>query len=277
MKIYRLAIALLVVLMTASRAVAMNDGSIVVSVKPLHSLVANITKGVSNPLLILSGPASPHAYALKPSNASALAKAKLIFWVGPQLETFLQKPLATLARQAKIISFPGNEASTDPHLWLDPDRAKQMVIKIAAALSQQDPANSSAYQANLQTTLAQLDKLDKTLRTRLAQIKPFVVYHNAYGYLARRYRLQIAGVLVDNPEIRPGAKRIGQLRQKLKAENITCLFSEPQFDPKIITTLTDNTNIKPATLDPLGSTITAGPDHYFKMMEQLATTLQDCK
>jgi len=279
MKSHHLAIALLVLLVTTSRAVAMTDSDIVVSVKPLHSLVANITKGISKPVLVLSGPASPHAYALKPSNAAALAKAKLIFWIGPQLETFLKKPLATLGSNAKVISFPPDDKDQGkgPHIWLNPLNAMEMVRKITVALSNQDPANSSTYQRNLQNTLNRLDDLDKTLNTQLAQTRSFVVFHNAYSYLAARYNLKIAGVLLDNPELRPSARRISQMQKMLKTSNITCLFSEPQFDRKLITTLTSGTNIKPGTLDPLGSTIPAGPDHYFQMMRQMATTLQQCK
>ncbi len=278
MKNTRLFIALLTVLLTvtfaATSASAMTDSDIVVSVKPLHSLVANITKGISRPVLILSAPGSPHTSTLKPSNAAAIANAKLIFWIGPQLETFLQKPITTINRNATVISFP--LAGKDPHLWLNPITAKKIVQKITAALQAQDPTNASRYQSNLQHTLKRLDQLDKVLSAQLTNLKPFLVFHNAYSHLAERYNLKIAGTLVNNPELSPGAKRIGQMRQILKTSNIACLFSEPQFSSKIIANLISGTDTKLGTLDPLGSDIPAGPDHYFIMMHQLASNLVQC-
>ncbi len=277
MKSCRLFFFLLVSLASIVPVGAMTDSAIVVSVKPLHSLVANITKGISTPILILSAPTSPHTYTLKPSNAAALSKAKLIFWIGPQLETFLLKPITTLNRNAIVISFPPPDKSTDPHIWLDPLRVKKMVRKIASALIPQDQKNTALYQANLQNTLNRLDTLDQKLKAQLADTKPFLVFHNAYSYLAERYNLKIVGSLVNNPEIKPGAKRIRQIRQILETSDVTCLFSEPQFNRKIITALLAESQIKIGTLDPLGSDIPPGSEHYFTMMQQLADNLTNCR
>jgi len=255
---------------------AMANSNIVVSVKPLHSLVANITKDISTPVLILSAPGSPHTSTLKPSNAAAIANAKLIFWIGPQLETFLQKPIAAINRDATVISFQQADPDKDPHLWLNPKKAQKMVEKIASALKALDPKNTVHYQSNLRRTLKRLDELDNSLSLKLVNLKPFLVFHNAYSHLAERYNLKIAGSLVNNPELKPGIKRIGQIRRILKTSNIACLFSEPQFSNKIIVNLISGTNTKLGTLDPLGSDIPAGPDHYFKMMRQLASNLVQC-
>ncbi len=266
----------LVALLPAVAGPAVANGNIVVSVKPLHSLVANISKGISSPTLILSRPGSPHTSILKPSDAAAIAQAKLIFWIGPQLETFLQKPIATINRNATVISFWQADPRKDPHLWLNPKRAEKMVEKIAAALAEHDPKNAANYKSNLQDTLKRLDILDKDLSKQLANTNPFLVFHNAYSHLAERYNLKIAGTLVSNPELRPGAKRIGQIRQILKNSGIACLFAEPQFSNKIIANLISGTDTKLGTLDPLGSDIPAGPEHYFKMMRQLADNLSRC-
>jgi zinc transport system substrate-binding protein len=81
----------------------MAEPQVVVSIKPIHSLVASIMKGVGEPSLVVEGAASPHTYTLKPSNARALENADLVFWMGPGLEAFLEKPLEALAGKAKVV------------------------------------------------------------------------------------------------------------------------------------------------------------------------------
>ena len=82
-------------LMAAAPALAAPD--VVVSLKPLHSLVAGVMEGVGEPVLLVQGAASAHTYALRPSDAAALEGADIVFWIGPQMETFLETPLETLA------------------------------------------------------------------------------------------------------------------------------------------------------------------------------------
>ncbi|MCY0094284.1 zinc ABC transporter substrate-binding protein [Hoeflea ulvae] len=76
---------------------------VVASIKPVHSLVAAVMEGVGTPDLIVSGAASPHSYALKPSQASALEDADLVFWIGHELETFLEKPIETIGARARVV------------------------------------------------------------------------------------------------------------------------------------------------------------------------------
>ena len=280
-----------------------NTANIVVSIKPLHSLVANITKGISTPALILNTPASPHTYNLKPSDATTLAHARVIFWIGPQVEAFLQKPLTSLASSATIVSFVEPEddheehkdekhadekhddekhsehehEGADPHIWLNPVDAKEMVEKIAATLAKADPANAAEYQTNLLATLERLDALDRELAAKLSDIAPILVFHNAYTHLAERYNIKIAGVVVHNPELTPGAGHIRKIRQQIKTTNAACLFAEPQFSSKIVDTIARNTKVKTGTLDPLASNLEAGPEHYFTMMRAIANSLTNCR
>ena len=88
----------------ASASVADTSPSVVVSIKPIHSLVAGVMQGVGTPSLLVTGAGSPHSYSLKPSQAEALQQADIIFWVGPGLETFLQKPVETLGLNAVSVA-----------------------------------------------------------------------------------------------------------------------------------------------------------------------------
>ena len=86
--------------------------NIVVSIKPIHSLVASVTKGVSEPFLILQRQTSPHTYSLRPSEARKLHNAKVVFWIGEEFENFLVKPLKTLGRRAQIVTLSKTEQLT---------------------------------------------------------------------------------------------------------------------------------------------------------------------
>ncbi|MFN7089775.1 MAG: zinc ABC transporter substrate-binding protein ZnuA [Allorhizobium sp.] len=100
---YRLGLAASTAFLILSPTLAAAAPDVVVSIKPVHSLVASIMKGVGEPSLIVEGAASPHTYSLKPSNARALENADLVFWIGPGLEAFLEKPLEALPKNAKVI------------------------------------------------------------------------------------------------------------------------------------------------------------------------------
>ncbi len=85
-------------------APAQAETSVVASIKPVHSLVAGVMAGVGSPHLIVNGPSSPHSYAMRPSDASALERASLVFWIGENLETFFKGPLNGLARNAVVVT-----------------------------------------------------------------------------------------------------------------------------------------------------------------------------
>ncbi|MDP1671237.1 MAG: zinc ABC transporter substrate-binding protein, partial [Alphaproteobacteria bacterium] len=159
----------LFIALQAGQAIA-GGPAVVASIKPVHSLVAGVMTGIGEPELLVDGTASEHDYALRPSQAKALTQADLIFWVGPQLETFLIRPLAALAPSAGQVALstsagvqllPVRDADTlreaqsvtdekshDMHIWLDPDNAAAMVREIAAQLQARDPGNATIYAKN---------------------------------------------------------------------------------------------------------------------------------
>ncbi|TWB34073.1 zinc ABC transporter substrate-binding protein [Nitrospirillum pindoramense] len=287
---------------------------VVASVKPVHSLAAALMQGVGpggdTPKLLVDGTASPHSFSLKPSDAAALSRADIVFWMGPTLEPFLVKPLANLARGAHIVTLieapglrplalrsagawadgddhghvvaaaAGGAADTqiDGHAWLDPANAKAMARAMADALIQQDPADAARYRDNLAKLLRDLDALDQEVGAILAPVsgKPFVVFHDAFHYLEARYRLDGVGAITLNPEVRPGAARLSQLRARIQSSGATCVFAEPQFDTALIATLVDGTKAKRGVLDPEGALLAPGPDLYATLMRANAHALAGC-
>lgn len=276
---------------------------VMTSIQPLHSLVASVMQGVGEPGLMVTGAQSEHTYALKPSDARALQSARMVVLVDEGYETFLAKPLK--GSKADIIAMadlPGaatlpprkggvwepehgeqghdhhHHAMMDGHVWLDPANARLLVTAVADRLAEMDPAHGDTYHANATATVAQLEALDTQLRAKLAPVagKPFVVFHDAYQYVERRYGLTSAGSITVDPDRPPSAKRLAALRDRLKAAGAGCVFREPQFPAPVVQTLADSAGARVGVLDPQGADIPPGPDQYFTLMTRLADGLASC-
>jgi len=283
------------------------DVNVVTTIKPLHSLISNVMKGVGEPSLIIEGTSNPHNFVLKPSHAKLLQDADIIFWIGEDLEAFMEKPLSSLAKDAKKISFMElgsikklkfrennifdhddhdghkeddhdrhNHGEFDAHLWLDPVNAKEMVIEISHELSKLDPANKNKYKANADKTIEDLDSLIKEVNQSLSKDISYVVFHDAYQYFEKRFEVTSAGALTLNPDVLPGAKQIVDIQNLIKEKNIKCIFSEPQYNPKIIETLASDTNISTGTMDPLGANLDRGVTMYSKLIMNIADSIKNC-
>ncbi len=296
----------LVTLMIAPDARA--DLEVVASIKPIHSLVAGVMAGDLAPRLILDGPGSPHSYSLRPSGARALGRADLIFWVGRNLESFLEKPIESLGRGAtavslmdapgvELVSFrggntfdshdhadpdhgdkQGSEAALDPHIWLDPMNAQALVRAIAHALIAADPEHAPLYAGNAQILHERIEALSAEIDATLAPVRarPFFVFHDGYRYMERRYGLAAAGSITLSPELSPGAGRVRDIRDKIRTLGATCVFTEPQFPPTLVNVVTAGTDAKTGALDPLGTALPAGPDLYFTLMRNMAAAMRNC-
>jgi zinc transport system substrate-binding protein len=301
---------------------------VVTSIKPIHSLVSAIMQGVGEPELIVDGAASPHTYNLKPSNARALQDAKVIFWVGPGLEAFLEKPLQALGSDASIAALddaPGlvklpfreggafeahddapehdsasghheaeaahgaeadhdhghddhDHGAFDTHLWLDPMNAKAMATMITTTLVAADPANALTYQGNAKALDDKLDALDTEIKGMVAPVKdkPFIVFHDAYQYFEHRYGIRVSGSITVSPETIPGAERVSEIHRKVGELGATCVFAEPQFEPRLVNVVIEGTRAKSGVLDPEAATLKAGPDLYFNLMRGIANSMKDC-
>jgi zinc transport system substrate-binding protein len=298
------------------------DINVVTSIKPVHSLVSSVMKGVGSPYLILDGASSPHTYSLKPSEARKLQDAELVFWMGDEIETFLKEPIKNISGSAAIIKLLNahglkriefreggmfddhghddhkehaekehdhghddhekhdNHAhgEIDPHVWLDPVNAIALVHEIEEALVKADPAHAAVYEENARKLRSQLNSLVSELRDQLepVQDKGFIVFHDAYHYFEQRFDVSAVGSITVSPEVLPGAQRISELREKIMSLSATCIFSEPQFEPKLVKSLVEGSGAKTGVLDPLGASIASGPDMYFQLLRNMASSIKTC-
>lgn len=170
------------------------------------------------------------------------------------------------------------EDEIDQHLWLDPDNARAMVEAIAAALIEADPQNADLYADNAKRVSRDLAQLSADIARELAPVKdvPFVVFHDAFQYFDARFELANVGSVTVNPEQKPGAARLREIRQKIAELGARCVFAEPQFEPRLVDVVIEGTAARRATLDPIGADLADGPMLYFEMMRANARALRDC-
>jgi zinc transport system substrate-binding protein len=277
---------------------------VLTSIKPLQLIAAAVQEGVDSPDVLLPPGASPHHFALRPSDVRQVQNVDLLYWVGPDLEGFLPRVLDVRDRPSVAVQeLPGmtlrhfgqNESgedehhdehghddhdhdhrpgSLDAHLWLLPANARVIAAKMAADLAVADPANAARYQANLAAFEQRLDALDARLKARLAPLagKPFFVFHQAFDYFESGYGLQHAGVFTAASEVQPGARHVAAMRERLKAAGPACVFSEPPLRPRLADTLSAGLPVKLAELDALG----AEAQSYEQLLDDLAGQLAGC-
>ena len=166
----------------------------------------------------------------------------------------------------------------DLHVWLDPVNAWAMARMIAATLAEVDPANADTYDENAHDLLHRLDDLTGEIDAMVAPARgePFIVFHDGYRYFEDRFALTAVGSAVVSPERPPGVRRIRELRDKIHALDVTCVFDEPQFDQRLIATIIEGTPVRSGTLDPLGADVENGPELYFSVLRNMATSFREC-
>lgn len=286
-------------------------GKIVTTIKPLHSLIAGVAGSDAEVELLLEGNVSPHDFQLKPSQIRLIENADIVFYVDDNFETFLSRAFlgissdtkkAEISKADNILLLPlrkgglwkehehhhdhehenhekkQSATSMDPHLWLFPQNAKYIVKFIAAELGSVYPKNKELYNTNADKLIKRLDALDAELKGKLipAQEKEYMVFHDAYQYFEHGYGLSAVGSIVLEPHQPPAPSRIRQLREKISEAKIICVFSEPQFSDKIISTIISGSGVKTGILDPLGYNLTAGEDLYFTMLKNIADNVTNC-
>ncbi len=267
--------------------------SVVASIKPLQLIALEVTKNVTEPQVLLSSTASPHDYALKPSDLKRIKNADLVIWFGPDLESFLSKAIGAGDNALKLsesdISLRDykqdghdhhghDHGNYDPHIWLGPKQAAQTAEAIMLKLSETDPANAKQYQANYHRFASQLSKVTDEIKQQLAPYKDkgYYVFHDAYGYYESYFSLNKHGHFTLSPERKPGAKTLIRIRTALKEGEARCVFSEPQFKPSVVKSVTRGSDVYIGVLDPLASGIEVKPGGYIAFLKTLTQSYVDC-
>ncbi|MGE7993976.1 zinc ABC transporter substrate-binding protein [Pseudomonas sp. NPDC089554] len=301
---------LLVVFVAFFAFSAQADVRVLTSIKPLQQIAAAVQDGLGSPDVLLPPGASPHNYALRPSDVRRVAGADLLYWIGPDMESFLPRVLGSRSKPTVAVqSLAGMKlrhfgedshshdeghddhdtghddhdhdhrpGSLDAHLWLSSVNARVIATKMAADLAAADPANAARYQSNLKGFVERLDSLDARIKARVAGIsgKSYFVFHEAFDYFEAEYGLRHAGVFSVAAEVQPGAQHVAAMRKRLQEAGPTCVFSEPPLRPRLAETLTAGLPVKLAELDGLGGTDPVDGKGYERLLEKLGSDLAGC-
>lgn len=277
---------------------------VVADIAPVHSLVAQVMDGVSTPDLLIPTGASPHGYALRPSQAAALERAHVVIRVGDELTPWLSGALGALASDAVVsellkadgvvlrnyrdgdLFFQAGEDdhdhdtdhAVDPHAWLDPENGKAWLSAIAGILTEADAENAETYAANADAGRKKIDQAVADMRATLTQFSGtrYIVHHDAYQYFETRFGLlPVAGVAQGDASA-PGPAHIARLRADIRDAGVTCILTEPQLNSSLIESIAAGTDVRLVEIDPVGMKLTPGPDLYPDLLRGLAASLREC-
>jgi len=278
---------------------------VLATIAPIHSWTLNVAAPDADVDLLLPGDVGPHDFQLRPQDLRKIRSADLIVANGLGVESWLDKALRNNARESArnvvrladslpkdtlIHELPSLDIGTpahrdhdhdapNPHIWLDPSLARHGVSNLVAALVRADPDHATGYRTRAEAYLQRLEALDRDFTAALkpAVGRPIVTFHDAFPYLCRRYGIVLAGVVEEVPSVEPSPKYLARLSGAIRAKNVQVIFTEPQFNPRLVRQLGKDLGVRFAELDVL-ETGKTGAEFYESGMrrnlQSLVSSLQ---
>jgi ABC-type Zn uptake system ZnuABC Zn-binding protein ZnuA len=190
---------------------------------------------------ILHPGSDPHEYEPRPSDAEALAGAKVVIRSGGDVDTWLDGLLRQAGPNADVVTLIDHvqRRGGDPHWWQDPRNGELAVAAIRDALIKADPAGATTYRANASRYVARLRALDTGIARCVAKVPPaarkLVTSHDSLGYYAARYGFTIVGAAVPSlsSQAQPSAAATQRLIGQIEREHVPAIFPESALNPKL--------------------------------------------
>jgi zinc transport system substrate-binding protein len=297
--IYRLMLGL-IFLLSLNNVGAQSTPNVVVSIKPIHSIVSALMEGVSWPQLLLESSDSAHTFHLKPSQLNLLSNADLVITIGDGFETGLKKTLGNIKVGSHIIASEINglhlyhfrnadtnkmdkdekdeHIDNDLHVWLDIDNMQKTAQYISEQLIKIDPNNSNTYETNLIKIHSRLNKLKSELHQQLEPFRSerYAIYSDTLQYFEKSFNFQKPVIITPYHGARLSIHRTLEARNKMKDLKIKCLLYGPENTSKRMSVLSEGLPIKVLRIDILGAKLNAGSDQYFNLMKELSSQLVEC-
>ena len=271
-------------------AMAAEPPDVVVSIKPLHALLAGLMRGVGEPRLLIDGAVAPWDYRPNAEDAAAIAAADAVVWSGRELEPALaelvhtQRPqgqvFEALADDAvKVLPSRFDDAQRDPFYWLDSRNMLILLDELRHLLVEIDPARAAVYERNGRGVSQVLAGLDRSLEFGYRDVSgvPVFFYHDTHRYFEQAYAMFVAGTVV---EVAAGehvdTARLLSVRGGVLAAGRSCLFTEKGLQAPHLNLLQDGSEAITVELDSLGVDIEPGPDAYEQLMRQNFAAISAC-
>lgn len=221
---------------------------------------------------LLTPASDPHDYEPRPSDARALADADLVLRSGGDIDEWLTGLVETVGTEAATVSLmksvrtiDGGDGEADPHWWQDPTNAMAAVAEIRAAMAAADPEGRETYEANAEAYLAELRALDESIADCMGSIPPserkLVTTHDALGYFAQRYDIEVVGLIVPalTTRAQASAGEVAELTRAIEDEGVRTIFPESQLPAGLEQAVADQAGVQVGpglwtdTLGPPGS------------------------
>jgi len=300
-----------------------NATTVMGSIKPLSLIAVELLDGVAVVDTLLPDGASPHDFALRPSDRARLDDTALLIWVGPEIEPYLEKVIAAsnveqMAMINKHDDHKGHEHEEDHedhkdhdheeehhddhkehdheekhhdahdeheghdhaglHPWLDIESVEHFAEELSVELQHHFPDKTSQIKENEATFLASLKEFENRAKEQLEPVHQngFLVFHDAYDGFVNHFELNQVGYFTVSPELKPGAKHLAELREKLEHSGVSCVFKEPQYKPALIDSITRGFDVHVGELDPLAGDVTLAQGAYVNFMQGLVDEFSEC-
>lgn len=288
-------LALLLLLLSTP---ALAGPRVVADIAPVHALAARVMAGVGAPELLLPAEMSPHDAQLRPSDARRLDEADVVFWIGHGLAPWLERPLEGLAASARVVELLDTDGLTlletrehdgfdghhghgddvDPHIWLDPTNAATILAAMAEVLAEVDPTSAALYRENAAAGAAELTALRAEIAETLAPFdgRRFILLHDGFQYFEARFGLRAAGSVLAGDGAAASARRIARIQALADAEDVVCVFTEPQLPARLADVVAAETDLNRAVLDPLGRGLAPGAELYPALLRRMAGAVAAC-
>ncbi|MCB1881318.1 MAG: SCO family protein [Gammaproteobacteria bacterium] len=280
---------LLALLIPAGGHAQQQTFSVVASIKPVHAILAALMQGGDEPLLLVSGTASPFEYRLTGLQEAQIAAADLLVWTGPELEPFMTAAVAGVTddkRVVELLNLPAlkilpqrlNSDLRDPFFWMDSRNILILTDELARTLMAADPVRSHLYLRNrreLHRKLAELDRRYEFGYRGLSQGVALLLY-DTLQYFSQAYALRLGEVLSPLPAQPVATETLLKARNGISNGDYVCVLSETGMPNEHLALLTEGLPVRTGELDSFGRRFQPGPELYAQMMEYNTAVIQDC-
>ena len=297
-----------ILLLTIKSVVAQSAPSVVVSIKPIHSIVTALMSGITEPQLLLKSSNSAHTFHLKPSQVRMLANADLVIIISEDFESGLRKAIKSIENdslfqitslnnlnihrsRSEILNSKENEETDehketnehdeniyDLHLWLDINNTKLIAEHINKLLIKIDPINEDKYNNNFLELTLDLEELKIDLRKQMAPFltSQFAVFSDTTQYFDKSMNLIRPIIITPYHGARLSIIRTLVAKKAMSDLNVSCLLYGQEAKPNQINVLSEGLSLKTFEIDILGTKYPAGPDQYFNLMKRISSQFASC-
>ncbi len=266
-----------------------DEPKVVVSIKPIHSIVTGLMKGVATPDLLIDGEQTPYDFQLNQQHLDSLNNASLVIWIGPELESVLTTKLKQLQKSVKIVELlssanlkilpsRNNPNLRDPFFWMDDRNVIILLDELTRLMVNVDPSRAHIYTENRRKMLIPLRRIDKEYEYGYRGLKAGlgVLYYDTLQYFEQAYALktldQVTGTVGDDIN----AANLLKVRKRIVDKEAACLFIDKSMPNENLALLTNSQDINIGKLDVLAQNFKPGEQLYLQMMQYNTDIIKQC-